>query len=79
MPLFLRRDIGFDTNLAANSKTIRQFDDAITRVAFGGLKMHCLHIATLGSMLQHGWCEDERTITCSCLSNPCLRLQAGRV
>jgi hypothetical protein len=38
MPLFLRRAEAFDTQLAANCKTIRQFDDAITRVAFGGLR-----------------------------------------
>lgn len=35
MPLFLRRGGELDTELAANCTTIRQFDDAITRVAFG--------------------------------------------
>lgn len=35
MPLFLRRENGYDTELAATCTTIREFDDAITRVAFG--------------------------------------------
>lgn len=61
MPLFLRRDIGFDTQLAANCKTIRQFDDAITRVAFGGLDVASLSSLLLSqsmSMLEHGCCTD---------------------
>ncbi len=35
MPLFLRRENGYDTELATTCTTIREFDDAITRVAFG--------------------------------------------
>lgn len=45
MPLFLRRGT-YDTDLAANSTTIRQFDDAITRRAFGvWLQSHSVAIS----------------------------------
>lgn len=69
MPLFLRRGGEFDTELAANCKTIRQFDDAITRVAFGAPDTACARHCTCKSLVHKG---------CSPMLTRCdWRLQGG--